>query len=150
MKFFGLLFLALLLLTSCNSASKQIIDSDTRIHRNLVPTASITQQEGTIEVNQSFNDCLDSCLTPIYTLDIQNKSFVMLSAYTLDAKSDCHLFYRINSDHQWKELPEDQQANNPGRKVFAAVNLFTDINQIQFKSTLPTQENVIFRLYLAN
>ena len=116
--------------------------------------ADIKQQENVIEVHQEFRHQNEKkeWLSFVHELGLKDVSFVRMSAFCLDLESSYILHYRIYEKGQWGAwaiLPESKEKVNPDRKVFSGLNLFQDIEKIQFKSTNSTQSPVVFRLFVA-
>lgn len=116
--------------------------------------AKIERQENVVEVHQEFQiqNGKNEWQSSIHSLEINDISFVRMSAFSLDKGSDYRLHFRIYEEEKWGEwtvLPESREQANPNRKVFDGLNLFQDIDKIQFKSNQATQSPVVFRLFIA-
>lgn len=116
--------------------------------------AKIVQQENVVEVHQEFQiqNGKNEWQSTIHALQLEEISFVRMSAFSLDKESDYQLHFRIYEEDKWGEwtiLPESREQPNPNRKVFDGLNLFQDIDKIQFKSSQATQSPVVFRLFIA-
>jgi len=117
--------------------------------------AEVKQLENVIEIHQKFQqaDNKDKWLSAIHTLEIEEVSFVRMSAFSLDLESNYVLHYRIYDKDQWGEwmlLPESKEKVNPNRKVFSGLNIFQEIQKIQFRSSNATKSPVVFRLFVAH
>lgn len=117
--------------------------------------AKIEQQENVIEVYQKFEvkNEQSEWLGMTHALELKEVSFVRMSAYSLDLASNCRVQFRIFDKGQWGDwtvLPESKEQVNPKRRVFDGLNIFQDIDKIQFKSNGATQSPVVFRLFVAH
>lgn len=106
-----------------------------------------------IEIHQNFTKLSNNeAISKSYSLNLFDQSFVALSAYTLDINSDgLKLYYRIFNDQKWgnwKNINEDLETNSKNRKVYGLENIFENIEKIQFKSNLLTNEKVVFNLFV--
>ncbi|MBX2873882.1 MAG: hypothetical protein KTR30_17335 [Saprospiraceae bacterium] len=116
--------------------------------------ARIEHQENVIEVHQEFqqkNEKNEWLSTP-HELELRDISFVRMSAFSLDLKGEYAVQFRIFDKGQWGDwtiLPESREQANPKRKVFNGLNLFQEIDKIQFRSSSATQSPVVFRLFVA-
>ncbi len=116
--------------------------------------ASIEQKDNVIEIYQEFQikNEENEWLSMIHPLEVDDVSFIRMSAFTLDLESHCVVHFRISDKGQWSSwtmLPESRDKVNPNRRVFNGLNIFQDLEQIQFKSSRATQSPVVFRLFVA-
>ncbi|NRB53326.1 MAG: hypothetical protein HRU41_37060 [Saprospiraceae bacterium] len=116
--------------------------------------ASIEHQENVIEIYQAFQakSKENEWLSVIHPLEVNDVSFIRMSAFTLDLESKGEVQFRIYDKGQWSswtELPESREQVNPNRRVFSGLNIFQDVEKIQFKSNGATQSPVVFRLFVA-
>ena len=76
--------------------------------------------------------------------------FVAISAFCLNNSLQTTFYYRIftnNTWQSWKELTEDEEANNLKRKVYGLLTIFEKFDKIQFKSSEKITDEVNFRLF---
>lgn len=121
---------------------------------SILNKASIEHKENVIEVHQEFQikNEDNEWLSMIHPLEVSKVSFIRMSAFTLDLESNCAVQFRISDKGQWSAwtvLQESREKVNPNRRVFDGLNIFNDLEQIQFKSSGATQSPVVFRLFVA-
>lgn len=117
--------------------------------------AEVKQLENVIEIHQEFQAANEKkeWLSAIHAVELREVSFVRLSAFSLDLKSNYAIHYRIYDKGQWGEwamLPESKEKVNPNRKIFSGINVFQEIDKIQFRSSNATESPVVFRLFVAH
>ncbi|MFK5891421.1 MAG: hypothetical protein QM486_11900 [Flavobacteriaceae bacterium] len=117
---------------------------------SIKPKETIVLKEDYILIEQEFKGNEKEITSEIFDVNLNNRSFFSLSAYTTIKKSTITLYFRYyhnNNWTEWKILPIDKEINNPKRLVFGLINIFDDIEKIQFKSNQPI-EQVVFNIFI--
>lgn len=114
-------------------------------------SVSIQEKDNIIEFYQSFEtkNSETDCEGEMQTLDLSNSSGAMISAYSTDVSS-YNLFFRVQENGklgEWISMKLNDHVENPNRKVWNPVQLNPSVEKIQFKSSVPTNSEVVFRVF---
>lgn len=126
-----------------------VVETKPDTQTEVVNVVSVETKDNVVEFHQSFASNDENNLSEVNDLDLSNTSGAMISAYSLDV-SDYEVFFRIQENGEfgeWIQMKENDHVQNPNRKVWNATPLNDLVEKIQFKSTAPTNSEVVFRVF---
>jgi hypothetical protein len=144
-------FILVFFLASCNTGKE--LETDKVVEEAIFSKNSLNS-DSIIEIKQEFIEKNSSgdYLSESYQLNILNKEFVLISAYTLDNTTNSNFYYAISPDTTWNDwikVSPNHTINN-NRTVYSGTNVFTDISEIRFKSDQLIKQPLIIRIFIAH
>ncbi|AGC76241.1 hypothetical protein LX97_00910 [Nonlabens dokdonensis] len=140
-----------LILNSCKKPDKTELSSNTSKTIKEKRIILNDNKDEVVEYSLVFKNAIETDNDSRITrkINLTNTTGAMISAYSLDT-SEYEVSFRTLEDDVWSEwsyFKINHEVKNPNRKVFSPNSLTNHVSKIEFKSSKPISNPVIFRVF---